>query len=179
MEPPEAARLSQSRSIYGPFFDGARGTRTPDLLGAIQALSQLSYSPVRAPVGGRAHGSLDGEDALGCGLMGDLDDAIRDHLELKRRRGADPAEVAREEQEALAPVTRGHAVVVPEDLEQVDSREPPVPRNGGPQNAADAAQRAADAEDQPAHEGLGDATQEFRVVHSDSDDWLEEDDDET
>jgi hypothetical protein len=25
---------------------GARGTRTPDLLGAIQALSQLSYSPV-------------------------------------------------------------------------------------------------------------------------------------
>jgi hypothetical protein len=26
-------------------FNGARGTRTPDLLGAIQALSQLSYSP--------------------------------------------------------------------------------------------------------------------------------------
>jgi hypothetical protein len=25
--------------------DGATGTRTPDLLGAIQALSQLSYSP--------------------------------------------------------------------------------------------------------------------------------------
>jgi hypothetical protein len=28
---------------------GARGTRTPDLLGAIQALSQLSYSPVAGP----------------------------------------------------------------------------------------------------------------------------------
>jgi hypothetical protein len=27
---------------------GARGTRTPDLLGAIQALSQLSYSPACA-----------------------------------------------------------------------------------------------------------------------------------
>jgi hypothetical protein len=27
-------------------FYGARGTRTPDLLGAIQALSQLSYSPL-------------------------------------------------------------------------------------------------------------------------------------
>ena len=26
---------------------GAEGARTPDLLGAIQALSQLSYSPVR------------------------------------------------------------------------------------------------------------------------------------
>jgi hypothetical protein len=33
--------------------------------------------------------------------MGLLDDAIRDHLELKRRRGADPAEVAREQREAL------------------------------------------------------------------------------
>jgi hypothetical protein len=33
--------------------------------------------------------------------MGLLDDAIRDHLELKRRRGADPGEVAREQSEAL------------------------------------------------------------------------------
>jgi hypothetical protein len=33
--------------------------------------------------------------------MGLLDDAIREHLELKRRRGADPGEVAREEREAL------------------------------------------------------------------------------
>jgi hypothetical protein len=35
--------------------------------------------------------------------MGLLDDAIRDHLELKRRRGADPAEVALEQHEALDP----------------------------------------------------------------------------
>ncbi len=33
--------------------------------------------------------------------MGLLDDAIRDHLELKRLRGADPGEVAREQREAL------------------------------------------------------------------------------
>ena len=33
--------------------------------------------------------------------MGLLDDAIREHLELKRRRGADPDEVARQENEAL------------------------------------------------------------------------------
>jgi hypothetical protein len=38
-----------------------------------------------------------------CRRMGLLDDAIRDHLELKRRRGADPAEVAREQHEALDP----------------------------------------------------------------------------
>ncbi len=39
--------------------------------------------------------------------MGLLDDAIREHLELKRRRGADPGEVARQQREALAPVVGG------------------------------------------------------------------------
>lgn len=38
--------------------------------------------------------------------MGLLDDAIREHLDLKRRRGADPAEVERDEREALGPVRR-------------------------------------------------------------------------
>ena len=38
--------------------------------------------------------------------MGLLDDAIREHLELKRRRGADPSEIEREEAEALGPVRR-------------------------------------------------------------------------
>jgi hypothetical protein len=33
--------------------------------------------------------------------MGLLDDAIREHLELKRRHGADPEEVSRQEREAL------------------------------------------------------------------------------
>ncbi len=36
--------------------------------------------------------------------MGLLDEAIREHLELKRRSGADPSAVAREEHEALTPV---------------------------------------------------------------------------
>jgi hypothetical protein len=38
--------------------------------------------------------------------MGLLDDAIREHLDLKRRRGADPAEIERDEREALGPVRR-------------------------------------------------------------------------
>lgn len=38
--------------------------------------------------------------------MGLLDDAIKEHLELKRRRGADPSEVERLEREALGPVRR-------------------------------------------------------------------------
>jgi hypothetical protein len=38
--------------------------------------------------------------------MGLLDDAIREHLDLKRRRGADPTEIERLEREALGPVRR-------------------------------------------------------------------------
>jgi hypothetical protein len=36
--------------------------------------------------------------------MGLLDEAIRDHLELKRRNGGDPSEIARAEHDALEPV---------------------------------------------------------------------------
>jgi hypothetical protein len=36
--------------------------------------------------------------------MGLLDEAIREHLELKRRSGADPGEIARAEHEALEPI---------------------------------------------------------------------------
>jgi hypothetical protein len=51
--------------------------------------------------------------------MGLLDDAIREHLELKRRRGADPGEVAREQREALdmvggeVPVEEGRSLEGP------------------------------------------------------------------
>jgi hypothetical protein len=38
--------------------------------------------------------------------MGLLDDAIREHLELKRQHGADPDEVSRQEQEALGAARR-------------------------------------------------------------------------
>ncbi len=47
--------------------------------------------------------------------MGMLDDAIREHLELKRRRGADPGEVAREQREALDPVFPGESSVSDRD----------------------------------------------------------------
>jgi hypothetical protein len=47
--------------------------------------------------------------------MGLLDDAIREHLELKRRHGADPSEVARQEHEALGPVRRTDALEVPDE----------------------------------------------------------------
>jgi hypothetical protein len=41
--------------------------------------------------------------------MGLLDDAIREHLDLKRRRGANPSEIAKEEADALGPVRRDAA----------------------------------------------------------------------
>lgn len=96
--------------------------------------------------------------------MGDLDDAIREHLELKRRRGADPAEVAREEQEALAPVTRSHPIVV------VPAHEPELQlvRDDQESHAIGSSPARED-------EDLGDATQEFHVrfADRDQDDWLE------
>jgi hypothetical protein len=63
--------------------------------------------------------------------MGLLDDAIREHLELKRRRGADPAEVEKQEREALGPVGAAAAVeehapaVVEEPPDDVAREEPP------------------------------------------------------
>jgi hypothetical protein len=57
--------------------------------------------------------------------MGLLDEAIREHLDLKRRRGADPTEVERAEREALGPVRRAPGPV-PGDLEVED----PSPEGG-------------------------------------------------
>ncbi len=45
--------------------------------------------------------------------MGLLDDAIRQHLDLKRRHGADPGDVAKLEHEAFGPVERDDALAVP------------------------------------------------------------------
>jgi hypothetical protein len=49
--------------------------------------------------------------------MGLLDDAIREHLELKRRHGADPGEVAKQEHEALGPV-RGEGARAPGSVQE-------------------------------------------------------------
>ncbi len=46
--------------------------------------------------------------------MGLLDDAIRQHLELKRRHGADPSTVAKLEHEAFGPIEREDALGVEE-----------------------------------------------------------------
>jgi hypothetical protein len=58
--------------------------------------------------------------------MGLLDEAIKEHLELKRRHGADPGEVARLEHEALGPARRdpAPAAMVDEPVAAHDEPEP-------------------------------------------------------
>jgi hypothetical protein len=56
--------------------------------------------------------------------MGLLDDAIREHLELKRRRGADPTEIEELEREALGPVRPVGEKSAPDDQEYEDADEP-------------------------------------------------------
>ncbi len=59
--------------------------------------------------------------------MGLLDDAIREHLELKRRRGADPGEVAREQREALDVDEKAAAAEAEgSDVEAAVTAAPPV-----------------------------------------------------
>jgi hypothetical protein len=68
--------------------------------------------------------------------MGLLDDAIREHLELKRLRGADPGLVSREESEVFGPVRGKQSsdndseAAVPEDLSGEDV--PPAHDPGHP-----------------------------------------------
>ena len=57
--------------------------------------------------------------------MGLLDDAIREHLELKRKHGADPEDVARQEQEALGPGMRN-------EFAQPDEPAPPLNEDAAP-----------------------------------------------
>jgi hypothetical protein len=64
--------------------------------------------------------------------MGLLDEAIREHLELKRRRGADPTAVAREEHEALAPVFADDAGADNGHGEIDDAGQPDPQPLGGP-----------------------------------------------
>jgi hypothetical protein len=56
--------------------------------------------------------------------MGLLDEAIREHLELKRRRGADPTEIERLEREALGPVRRVGQDTPASETVGVESAEP-------------------------------------------------------
>ena len=112
--------------------------------------------------------------------MGLLDDAIREHLDLKRRRGADPSEVARLEQEALGPVRREPAPDAEPADEHHDAPHAPEPAAAEPsapapdpapaREPAPAPAPRPSGEDPRHHDIVDQATTEYRVEdHHDED----------
>jgi hypothetical protein len=76
--------------------------------------------------------------------MGLLDDAIREHLELKRRHGANTEEVDRQEREALGEARRAERDA--EDEPEAEAEAPPEPRAAPFDAAADEPEEDAPAE---------------------------------
>ena len=96
--------------------------------------------------------------------MGLLDDAIREHLDLKRRRGGDPAEIERAEREALGPVRRNRdSSAGDDDGEAAETRPAPT---GSAQDepdggvATDLVDETGDAPDFDAEPATGDLAAE-------------------
>jgi hypothetical protein len=86
--------------------------------------------------------------------MGLLDDAIKEHLELKRRHGADPGEVARLEHEALGPARRepagaGATVADEPALEDYEDEVPAEERLEGPVHYDEPEAPAVEPEPEP------------------------------
>jgi hypothetical protein len=80
--------------------------------------------------------------------MGLLDEAIREHLELQRKRGGDPTDLARQEQEALGPAVREAGEVPP--AAEAGLADPALPPKAPP--APEALEPAVpDPEAPPAH----------------------------
>src|SRR3954451_2246043 len=105
--------------------------------------------------------------------MGLLDDAIREHLELKRKHSADPEHVAPPEQEALAPGQRN-------EFAQPEPAGAPAPLPEEPPTAPDeepAAYSASQAEQEPPADGFAPAepTAEPTAPGYEEAPWLVED----
>ena len=97
--------------------------------------------------------------------MGLLDDAIREHLELKRRRGADLAEIARQEDEALGDPRRG-------ELAASEAAEPPAAEPAAEQESVE-----EPVELEPEPEPQPEPEPDSRPEPEPADDtWLEDDD---
>jgi hypothetical protein len=80
--------------------------------------------------------------------MGLLDDAIREHLELKRQHGADPSEVERQEREALGAPRQAEFAATPDE----GAREPAPARVEGPAAVAEEAEEPPVKAEEPAVE---------------------------
>ena len=102
--------------------------------------------------------------------MGLLDDAIREHLELKRQHGADPAEVERQEREALGEARPAAFAAAAGEDAVTDEHEPAAAP--GPFDAD-----APEDELPPGEPGEAEAPEPGREAGApgyDEDPWLEE-----
>ena len=79
--------------------------------------------------------------------MGLFDDAIREHLELKRRHGADPEEVTRQEREALGAPVRGEFAKPAGEAQ--DEGDEPAAVAAGSQEPAEPLEPATEVADVP------------------------------
>ena len=104
--------------------------------------------------------------------MGVLDDAIREHLDLKRQRGAPEAEISRAEEEALGPARRSAIPAIHDEDENGDpSRDetlivPPVQDVAPPPLAEDR------VHDEPTRIDPGAGREPTRAVHDIDEDPL-------
>jgi hypothetical protein len=107
--------------------------------------------------------------------MGLLDDAIREHLELKRQHGGDPSEIERQEHEAFGPGGRPVATSAAEaPPEVVDDATrvmpaPPTEEHEGPAPEPDAPLDEVPSREVPADEVVADETAR------EEDPWLADD----
>jgi len=109
--------------------------------------------------------------------MGLLDDAIREHLELKRKHGANPDDVARQEQEALGEGPRNEFA---QPAAPAAAPEPaPAPAPERPEEEPPAAVAAGDIDELPEGEpGIPEEPPAAVAPGYDEDPWLDEDRDE-
>src|ERR1044072_2873476 len=104
--------------------------------------------------------------------MGLLDDAIREHLELKRKHGANPEDVARQEQEALGPGQRNE-FAQPEGA----APDPPEPEAEQPEAAPPPEDEALVDELPEGEPGIPEEPPSAEAPGYDEDPWLDDEPD--
>jgi hypothetical protein len=113
--------------------------------------------------------------------MGLLDDAIREHLELKRKHGADPEDVARQETEALGQGGPRAEFAQPAADPELQHAEPPDPAAlAEPEPEPEPAPEPRD-ELPPGEPGIPEEPSEGHTAEApgyDEDPWLDEEPDE-
>ena len=106
--------------------------------------------------------------------MGLLDEAIREHLELKRRRGADPEDIAKQEHDALGPVRREPELpAAAEAPPRAEPDHPELHEEDAPEVAEDVSRPLVDSVPEepltpPESAGTGQSTEEWSFDDEDA-----------